>query len=179
MIRQQPPGENPSISVIFAEPPSVEGIAGGQMVEEAAGAAVVLLAACVELSSPSPGSSRGVCELREEEDALIPLVLPAAGPIVVTAPLTLVLPLADDPPVVAVDVPEETDEVDGSGDVGMLSGPPGLVVVWACAAAITPRQMIAVRIVRCIAFSCCIECEHTAAPCAHAARQRLIHQKRK
>jgi len=57
MIRQHPPGEKPSIAVIFAEPPSVAGIEGGQMVEGALGAAAVVLADCVEVSSPSPGNS--------------------------------------------------------------------------------------------------------------------------
>ena len=85
------------------------------MGEGAAGAAAVLLAACVELSRPSPGSSRGTCELREE-DAPIPLVLPVAAPEVATDPLTVV-PLLDDS---AVDVPDEKDELEGSVDVGTL-----------------------------------------------------------
>ncbi|WP_298253699.1 hypothetical protein [Bradyrhizobium sp.] len=38
---QHPPGEKPSISMMLAEPPSVVGIEGGQMVEGALGAAAV------------------------------------------------------------------------------------------------------------------------------------------
>jgi hypothetical protein len=54
--RQHPLGEKPSISVMLADPPSVEGIGGGQMVERVLGAAAVVLADCVEVSGPSPGS---------------------------------------------------------------------------------------------------------------------------
>jgi hypothetical protein len=69
-------------------------------------------------------------------------VLPPAGPAV------------DDPPVAAADVPVENDELDGSDEVGTLSGSvPVLVSVWAWAAVIMPRKMIALRIMRCIAFS--------------------------
>jgi hypothetical protein len=112
------------------------------MGEGAAGAAAVLFAVCVDVLNPSPGSSRGTCELREE-GALIPLVPPAG-----------------DPCVMPLDGPEENDEVDGSDDVGTLSGSvPVFVVVWACAVATAPRQMIAAKITRCIAFSC-IESSH-------------------
>ncbi len=127
-IRQHPPGE--SAPVIFAEPPSVVGIGGAQIGEGAAGAAAVLLGVCVEVLSRSPGNSSGTCELGEA-DALIPLMPPATGPAVITDPLTGALPPpASDPFVVAVDVPEENDEVDGSDDVGTLSGsvPPFVVV---------------------------------------------------
>jgi hypothetical protein len=59
VIRQQPLGEKPSILVMLADPPSVVGIAGGQMVDGALGAAAVVLADCVEVSSRSPGNSSG------------------------------------------------------------------------------------------------------------------------
>ena len=42
--RQHPLGEKPSISVMFADPSSVEGSGGGQMVERVFGAAAVALA---------------------------------------------------------------------------------------------------------------------------------------
>lgn len=48
---------------MFADPPSVEGTAGPQIGDGALGAVAVELAACVELSSPSPGSCSGDCEL--------------------------------------------------------------------------------------------------------------------
>ena len=105
LLRQHPPGEKPSIVVMFAEPPSVEGIGGGQMVAEAAGAPAVVLAPCVEVSGASPGNSTGVCELSEED-----------------APIPPVLPPTEDPLVVAADVPEENGKVDGSDDAGTLSG---------------------------------------------------------
>lgn len=137
------------ISVMFADPPSVDGIGGGQMVEGALGAAAVELADCVEVSSPSPGNFRGTWELGDE--ALIPLVPPPAE-----EPLTVVPPAVPDG-----DVPENV-EADGSDDVRTLRGsdpivvlPPG--VVWAAVWArppVMPRMMIAARIVRCIAFSC-------------------------
>jgi hypothetical protein len=57
---QHPPGEKPSITVMFADPPSVEGIDGGQMVEGALGAAAVEFADCAEVSRPSPGNCRGI-----------------------------------------------------------------------------------------------------------------------
>jgi hypothetical protein len=56
---QHPPAEKPSITVIFAEPPSVVGIAGGQMVEGALGAVAVVLADCVDVSGLSPGNCSG------------------------------------------------------------------------------------------------------------------------
>jgi hypothetical protein len=141
------------------------------MVEGVLGAAAVVLAACVEESSPSPGNSKGAWELRDE-DALMPLVLPLAGPAVVTDPLT-VGPLVVDDPLVAVDPlvvpegnPDENVEVDGSDDVDKPGGsdptdmfplsvvwPVPCAAVWACAV-VMPRKMIAVRIMRCIAFSC-------------------------
>jgi hypothetical protein len=122
------------------------------MVEEVLdAAAAVVLADCVEVSSPSPGNSRGAWAL-DAEEALIPLVLPAAG---VGDPLTV------EPPVVVVAEPlvaaGEDDEADGSDDVGTPSGSDpgalfvvgtfGCAMVWACAI-VEPRMMIAVRIVR-------------------------------
>jgi hypothetical protein len=96
---------------MFADPPSVIGIEGPQMVEGAPGAPAAGLAAWVEVSSPSPGSSRGDWELRE--DAVIPLVLPPAD----ADPLTVepVVAFAADP-VVVPDVVEgvELVEVDTS-----------------------------------------------------------------
>ena len=69
-------------------------------------------------------------------------MLPPAGPAV------------DEPPVAAADVPVENDELDGSDEVGTLSGSvPVLASVWAWAAVIMPRKMVALRIMRCIAFS--------------------------
>src|ERR1700761_5419852 len=68
---QHPPGENPSISVKLAEPPSVDGTGGGQIVDGVPGAAAVALAACVEVPRPSPDNCRGAWELATEE-ALIP-----------------------------------------------------------------------------------------------------------
>lgn len=124
---------------MFAEPPSVVGIEGGQMVDGALGAAAVVPADCVAVSSPSPGNSRGTCELREA-GALIPLELP--------------LPGVDDPLVGAADVPAK-NELNGSGEVGTLSGSVAApVVVWAWAVVMMPRRTAAVRIERCIAFSC-------------------------
>ena len=141
-ISQHPPGEKPSITVIFAEPPSVVGIDGGQMLEDVLGAAAAEpVADCVELSSPSPGNSRGACELREA-GALIPRELPPDGLDV------------DDPPVAVPDVPEN-NEPNGSGEVGTLSGSvPVPVAVWAWAAVMMLKRKAAMRIVRCIAFSC-------------------------
>ena len=157
---QHPPGEKPSISVMFAEPPSVEGIGGGHMVEVVPGPEAVVLADCVEVSSPSPGNSRGAWELGDE--ALIPLVLPPAGtadPVSVDDPVTVepLVVVTAEPPIVAEDVAGEDGEVDGSEDVDTPRGSdPGAVpvvktsdcmVVWACAI-VEPRMMIAVRIVR-------------------------------
>lgn len=99
--------------VMFAEPPSVVGIAGGQMAEGALGAAAVVLADWVEVPSPSPGNSRGTCELRED-GALIPL-LPAAEPDGVADPLV-------DPVVLVADVPVENEKVEDSVEVGTPSG---------------------------------------------------------
>lgn len=139
---QHPPGEKPSISVMFADPPSVEGIGGGQMVEGALGAAAVELADCDELSSPSPGNSRGTWELGDE--ALIP---PAEEPPTV-------------PPAVVPDG-EAAENVEFNDEVGTLREsdpiivfPPAVVsaAVWAWAT-VMPRRMIAARIVCCIAFS--------------------------
>jgi len=133
------------------------------MVEGGLGAAAVVLAACVEVSSPSPGNSRTVWELREE-GALIETALPLEGPVVMTAPLTVGLVVVVDvvdPVVVVDDDAAENVDVEDNGDAGAPreSGPPEvlplfvwLAAVWACAAVI-PRKMIAIRIVRCIAFS--------------------------
>lgn len=94
------------------------------MVEGGLGAAAVVLADCVDVSSPSPGNSKAVCELREE-GALIEAVLPLAGPVVMTAPLTVGLAVGVDA-VVVVDPVVVTDDdaaenVDGedSGDAGV------------------------------------------------------------
>jgi hypothetical protein len=62
--RQHPLGEKPSISVMLADPRSVEGIGGGQMLESVLGAAAVVLADCVEVSGPSPGSDPTAVLLR-------------------------------------------------------------------------------------------------------------------
>lgn len=115
-MRQHPPGEKPSIVVMFAEPPSVVGIAGGQIVEGALGAAAVVLADCVEVPSPSPGNSRGTCELREE-GTLIPL------------PPTEELDGVADPPVVGADVSAENEEIDDGVDVGTPRGSVPVFVV--------------------------------------------------
>jgi hypothetical protein len=135
---------------MFADPPSVEGIGGGQMVEEVLdAAAAVALADCVEVSSPSPGNSRGAWELGDEE-ALIPLVLPPAGggDALVVEPLAVVVA---EPPVAA----DEDDDVDGDDvDTARGSDPAallvawtfGCVVVWACAI-VEPRMTITARIV--------------------------------
>lgn len=121
------------------------------MVEGALGAAAVVPAACVELSSPSPGNCRGTCELREA-GALIPLP--------VVDPVRLPVAVAAEPLV----APENDDE-DGSDKVGTLSGsdptvagslPRAPLSVAVCASAVVrPRETItATRIARCIAFSC-------------------------
>ena len=169
---------------MFADPPSVEGIGGGQMVEGVLGAAAVVLADCVEESSASPGNSSGAWELRDE-DALIPLVLPTAGPVVVTDPLTVGLLVVVDPLVVPDDDPDEDVEVDGRVVVDKPEGsavlPPFVVwpftcaAVWACTV-VMPRKTIAVSMVRCIALSC-FESDRGAASFDRDAGQRLIHQK--
>jgi len=156
---QHPPGEKPSISVMLAEPPSVEGIGGGQMLEGVLDAAAVVLADCVEVSSPSPGNSRGIWELGDEE-ALIPLAPPPADvgdPLIVEPAVGVVAEPLD----MAGDVADEDDEVDGSDDVDtprgsnpgtlLVVGASDRVVVWACAI-VEPRMMITVRIVRFIRF---------------------------
>ena len=56
---QHPPSDAPAISLRFAEPPSVEGIGGGQIGEKEPGAVALVLAACVEVSGISPGKSKG------------------------------------------------------------------------------------------------------------------------
>jgi hypothetical protein len=91
-MMRHPAGEKPSIVVMFAEPPSVVGIAGGQMVEGAPSAAAVVLADCVELPSPSPSNSREACGLRVAEDALV------------------------------ADVPVENEDMEDSVDVGTPRG---------------------------------------------------------
>ena len=91
-MRQHPPGEKPSIVVMFAEPPSVVGIAGGQMAEGAPGAAADVRADCVEVPFPSPGNSRGTCGLREVEEELV------------------------------ADVPVENEDMEDSVDVGTPRG---------------------------------------------------------
>ena len=152
---------------MFADPPSVDGMGGGQMDEEALGAAAVELADCVEVSNPSPGSSRGIWELGDEA----PVLPPAEEP------------LAAAPPVAPDGDAAENVEVDDSDVVGALRGsapivglPPAAVCasVWAWAV-VMPRRMIAVRIVRCIAFS---RVGKRSPSCAVArdARQRAIGQ---
>jgi hypothetical protein len=145
------------MSVIFADPPSVVGIGGGQIVEGVPGAAAVVLADCVEVSSPSPGNSRGAWEVRD--GALMPLALPLADPDIVTGPPIVALPVV----LVAADPPAAPDDDDVEDvaivDVGTPSGSDPTVVVplpvtvWALAV-VMPARMIAIRIVRCIAFSC-------------------------
>jgi hypothetical protein len=49
----------PAIALRFAEPPSVEGIGGGQMGDGALGADAVARAACVDVSGISPGNNKG------------------------------------------------------------------------------------------------------------------------
>lgn len=120
-MRQHPPGEKPSMVVMFAEPPSVVGIAGGQMAEVAPGAAAVVLADCAEVASPSPGNSRGTCEFREE-GVLMPLLPTAAESGVVTDPLV-------DPLAAVADVPAENAAVEDSVDVGTPSGSVPVFVV--------------------------------------------------
>ena len=116
---------------MLADPPSVKGIGGGQMVEDVIdAAAAVVLADCVEVSSPSPGSSRGPWAL-DDEEALSPLVPPPAGagdPPTVERPVAVIA----EPLVVAGDVAGEDDEADGSDDAGTLRGsdPGALFVVW-------------------------------------------------
>lgn len=126
---------------MFADPPSVDGMDGGQMGEAAPGAAAVELADCVEVSNPSPGNSRGIWELGDE------VLPPAEDPLPVTPP--------------APDVDVENVEDDDCDVVGTLRGsnptivfPPAFVcaAVWAWAV-VMPRRKIAVRTVRCIAFS--------------------------
>jgi hypothetical protein len=102
--------------VMFAEPPSVVGIAGGQMAEGGPGAAAVVLADWAKVPGPSPGNSRGTCELREE-GALIPL-LTAAEPDDVTDPL-----------VVGAGVLVENEEEEESVEVGTPSGSVPVFVV--------------------------------------------------
>jgi hypothetical protein len=175
---------------MFADPPSVVGIGGGQMVEGGLGAAAVVLADCVEVSSPSPGSSRAACELREE-GALIEVVLPLAGPDVVTDPLTLGLAVVADPVVVVVpllvadgDVADDAEVDDGDDVAAPRESDPTAVlapVVWPSAAvwawaAVMPSRMIAIRIVRCIACSL-KKRPAKAAPFACDARQRPIQRK--
>lgn len=93
---------------------------------------------------------------------------PTEDPLVVTDPLTSA-PAVDEvePPATSADVLAENDEPEGIVEVGTLRGSiPVLVVVWACAVVIAPRQMIAVRIVVRIAFSCTGSDRRTApSPC--------------
>jgi hypothetical protein len=49
----------PANCSMFAEPPSVVGTGGGQMLDGALGAVAVVFAAAVEVSDPSPGSCKG------------------------------------------------------------------------------------------------------------------------
>ena len=53
--KPQPTVKIGAMMVKFAEPPSVDGTAGGQMGEGGPGAVAVGLAACVDVSDPSPG----------------------------------------------------------------------------------------------------------------------------
>ena len=135
------------------------------MVDGGLGAAAVVLADCVEVSSPSPGNSRAVWELREE-GALIETVLPIAGPDVITDPLTVGLvvvvdPLVVDPVVVTDDDVAVDAEVDDSGDTPKGLDPTAMLppfvwpsaAVWAWAV-VMPRRTTAIRIVHCIALSC-------------------------
>src|SRR5580700_5193169 len=63
---QHPSSEPPTISVRFAEPPSVEGT-DTQVGEEAAGADAVVLADCVEVAGVSPGNCWDDCEVPEAD----------------------------------------------------------------------------------------------------------------
>jgi hypothetical protein len=77
-------------------------------------------------------------------------VPPTAGPVVVTDPLAVGLPVVVvvELPVAPVDVADENEEMDGSDVVGALrESDPLFAAVWACAA-VEPKTMIAVRIVR-------------------------------
>jgi hypothetical protein len=56
---QHPLRDPPTISVRFAEPPSVVGIGGGQIVEEWLGDGAIVIGACGEGLDISPGSSKG------------------------------------------------------------------------------------------------------------------------
>lgn len=121
------------------------------MLEGALGAAAVVPAACVELFGPSPDNCSGIWGLRVAGAPI--LLLPTEDPVVAADPL-IAAPAPDDvdPP---ADAPAENEEEEGSVDVGTLSGSvPMFGVVWARTAVTRPKQMIAVRIVRCIAFSC-------------------------
>jgi hypothetical protein len=168
-IHQHPPGERPPIAVMFVDPPSVVGMGGGQIVEGALGAAVVVAADCVDVLSPSPGSSRGACELRDE--ALIPPVLPIAA-----------LELNGVDPAGA---PAEIEELEGSVDVGTARGSvPVFVVVCALAVATIPKKMIAPRVLKCVVpgvMPCItLSCSEAVAELRHGlfgAEQRLGGQK--
>ena len=120
---------------MFADPPSVVGIGGGQMVEGGLGAAAVVLADCVEVSRPSPGNSRAACELREE-GALIEAALPLAGPDVVTAPLIVGLAVAVvDPLVVPTDEVAKDEELDSDVATPSVSDPTAVLALpWPCVA---------------------------------------------
>jgi hypothetical protein len=82
---QHPLSDTPAISLRFAEPPSVDGIGGGQIGEGAVGAVAVVLAAWVDVFGISPGNSKGACETPEPEPEfeLVAPVAPLADPVVV------------------------------------------------------------------------------------------------
>src|SRR5579872_3053570 len=105
---QHPPSDAPAISAMWADPPSVAGTGGGQVVPEARpDAAAVVVAACDdEVSGVSPGNCKGTCE-RLVDDALMPDVLPS-----VAVP-------AGEP--VDPAGPKDSERV-GKVDVGTLSG---------------------------------------------------------
>jgi hypothetical protein len=152
------------------------------MVEDVLDAdAAVVLADCVEVSSPSPGNSRGAWAL-DDEEALIPPVLPPAGagdPLTVEPPVAVIA----EPLVVVGDAAGEDDEADGNDDVGtprgsdpgvlFVVGTFGCAVVCACAM-LVPRMMIMVRIVR---FIRVLLLRDNRGQLARDARQRTSLQK--
>src|SRR5579872_5701718 len=108
---QHPPSDAPAISAMWADPPSVAGTGGGQMVPEARpDAPAVVVAACDdEVSGVSPGNCKGSCE-RFVDDALMPDVLPSAD--------VAAVPAAE--PVDPAG-PKDSERV-GKVEVGALSG---------------------------------------------------------
>jgi len=95
----------PAISVMFADPPSVEGTCGPQLVllaepPPAADPDAVVFAVCVDVSEASPGNCKGISGSLDA-DVAPPPVLPALDPLV-PAP--------------------EPGVDDGKGDAGIVRG---------------------------------------------------------